>query len=82
MLILGGFTPIFCQKSVFGLGGVKFFTTNLDHLLGLNFPESLSSIGLMVEAVDTFRGVVRCWCGAVLVQVWVRSDYTENLSQI
>ena len=36
--------------------GVKFFISNLDHLLGLNYPESLSSIGLMVEAVDTFCG--------------------------
>ena len=28
---------------------------HLDHLLGLNFPENLSSIRLMVEVVDTFR---------------------------
>ena len=53
----GGFPPpFFCQKSGFGLGGVKFFITNLEHLLGLNFSENLSSIRLMVGAVDTFLG--------------------------
>ena len=62
------FDPPFGQKSIFGLGGVKFFITNLDHLLGLNYPESSSSIGLMVEAVDTFRGA-GAGAGAVLVLV-------------
>ena len=42
----GFFDPLFGQKLIFGLGGVKFFITNHDHLLGLNYPESLSSIGL------------------------------------
>ena len=55
----GFFDPFFGQKSIFGLGGVKSFIPNLDHLLGLNYPESLSSIGLMVEAVDTFCGTGR-----------------------
>ena len=39
-----------------GEGGVIFFIPNVDPLLGLAYPENLSSIGLMVEAVDTFRG--------------------------
>ena len=39
-----------------GEGGVIFFIPNLDPLLALAYPENLSSIGLMVEAVDTFRG--------------------------
>ena len=39
-----------------GEGGVIFFIPNLDLLLGLTYPENLISIGLMVEAVDTFRG--------------------------
>ena len=53
------FDPLFSQKSIFGLGGVKFFIPNLDYLLGLNYPEILSSFGLMVEAVDTFCGTAR-----------------------
>ena len=32
----GFFDPLFGQKSIFGLGGVKFFITNLGNLLGLN----------------------------------------------
>ena len=55
---MGVLPPFFAQKLIFGLGGVNFFVTNLDYLLGLNYPENLSSIGLMVEAVDTFRGAV------------------------
>ena len=70
-------------------GGVNFFIPNVDPLLGLAYPENLSSIGLMVEAVDTFRGA---GAGAVPVLVLVlvpvpvlvgaRCDYTENLSLI
>ena len=37
---------LFGQKSIFCLEGVKFFITNLDHILGLNYPENLSSIRL------------------------------------
>ena len=48
--------PLFCLKSSLGLGGVKIFLPNVDHLLGLSYPENLSSIGLMVEAVDTLCG--------------------------
>ena len=44
------------KKMGFGLAGVAFFITNLDHLFGLAYPENLSSIGLMVEAVDTLCG--------------------------
>ena len=44
-LILG-FLPPFWPKIDFRLRGVKFFITNLDHLLGLNYPENLSSIRL------------------------------------
>ena len=63
-------------------GGVKFFIPHDDPLLGLAYPENLSSIGLMVEAVDTFRGAgagagVGAGAGA-----GARSDYTENLSLI
>ena len=57
--------PLFCLKSSFGSGWVKYFILNVDPLLGLAYPENLSSIGLMVEAVDTFcgAGAVRCGCG-------------------
>ena len=60
---------------------MNFFMIILIHLLGLNYPENLSSIGLMVKAVDTFHsaGAVRCGAGA---GAGARSDYTENLSQI
>ena len=55
---MGVFIFFFAQKSDFGFWGVNFFVINLDHFLGLNYAEILSSIGLMVEAVDTF------WCSA------------------
>ena len=42
----------FCLKSDFGLGEVEIFILSLDHILGLAYPESLRSMGLMVEAVD------------------------------
>ena len=58
-----GLSPFFAKKSGLGSGGLNFFITNLVHLLGLNFPENLSSIGLMVKAVDTF-----CSSGAVRVR--------------
>ena len=65
------------KKDILALRWVKNFIPNLNHLLVLAYPENLSSIGLMVEAVDTFRGAsasavpvrcgaVRCWC-----QVWL-----------
>ena len=56
------------------------FITNVDSLFGLAHPENLSSIGFMVEAVDTFHGAsagVGAGAGA-----GARSDYTENLSLI
>ena len=53
--------------------GEIFLSPNVDPLLVLAYPENLRSIGLMVEAVDTF--VVRCGTGA-----GARSDDTENLS--
>ena len=34
---------------------MKVFILNVDPLLVLTYPENLSSIGFMVEAVDTFR---------------------------
>ena len=72
------FDPLFGQKSIFGLGEVKFFITNLDYLLGLNYPESLSSIGLMVEAVDTFCGTARD--GMAWGRHGMAGDYIDNLS--
>ena len=40
-------------------GGVDFFILSLVNLFGLAYPENLSSIGLMVEAVDTLCGTAR-----------------------
>ena len=37
----------------FGFGCMQNFTPNLNHLLSMANPESLSSIRLMVETVDT-----------------------------
>ena len=54
---------------------IKFFITNIDHLLKLNYPENLSSIGLMVEAVDTFCGTGRGRDGDGMA-----GDYRDNLS--
>ena len=51
--------PFFCLKIGFWLRGVKIFLPNLVHLFDLAFPENLSSIGLMVEAVDEFCGTGR-----------------------
>ena len=61
--------PNFCLKIGFWLRGGIFLITKLDNLFGLAYPENLSSIGLMVEAVDTFRGAVRCGASAVPVLV-------------
>ena len=44
------------KNQVLAQGEVKFFIPNLVHLFGLAYPENLSSIGLMVEAVDTLCG--------------------------
>ena len=58
-LIFGDLPWFLAQKLGFGLGWVKNFIPNLNHLLVLAYPENLSSIGLMVEAVDTFCGTGR-----------------------
>ena len=51
-------------------GGVKFVIPHDNLLLGLAYPENLRSIGLMVEAVDTFRGAgAGAGAGAVPVLV-------------
>ena len=68
----------FAQKFSFGLRGVKMFIPNLDHLLGLAFPENLSSIGLMVEAVDEFCGQGRA--GEGRGGEGTGCDYIDNLS--
>ena len=52
------------------------FIPNVDLFLGLAYSENFSSIGLMVEAVDTFR---RAGAGA---GAGARGYYTENLSLI
>ena len=77
-LIFGILPQFFAQKSGFGLLGVKIFISNLNHLLVLAYPENLSSIGLMVEAEDTFRGAGAGASGGASA----RGDYTENLSLI
>ena len=47
-------TPLLPKKLYFSWGVIKFFIPNVDYLLGLAYPESLRSIGLMVEAVDSY----------------------------
>ena len=75
-----GAPPPFLPKIEFWLGGIKFFIPNVDPLLGLGYPENLSSIGLMVEAVDTFHSAgAGAGAGA---GASARDDYTENLSLI
>ena len=71
LVYLCGFPPPFCRKIGFWLrGGQKIFIPNLIHLFGLTFPENLSSIRLMVKAVDTFRGAgASASASAVLVLV-------------
>ena len=58
---MGGGPPFLPKNRVYA-----FLITNLDHLFGLAYPENLSSIGLMIEAVDTFCGTS---AGAVVVPV-------------
>ena len=60
------FDPLFGQKSIFGFGGVKFFITNLDHLLALNYLENLSSIRL---------GWVLGWFRFFLPPFWPKIDF-------
>ena len=60
--------PSFCLNRVLGEGGVIFIIPNLDPLLGLAYPENLSSIGLMVEAVDTFRSAGAVRVPGVIIQ--------------
>ena len=72
--------PFFAQKSSFGFVGVNFFVTILDHLLGLNYPENLSSIGLMVEAVDTFCGMGMDTGTGTGTGTGTAGDYMDNLS--
>ena len=73
-------SPPFCLKSNFGCRGVIFFIPNVDSVLGLAYPENLSSIGLIIEAVDTFQGAGAS--AGASAGVGARCYYTENLSLI